>query len=152
MAVTWTFGDYFRTFGVPIVRGRGFLPEEDLENRGTAIVSRALAERYWPGQDPIGKRVKWGIAASRAPWQTVVGVAGDVVDGKLAEPPIMHIYVPFAEAVNPPGGLPIAGLVRRMTWRQSPIRTPRHSSLQCELRSLRSIQRWQWPRSRRWRR
>ena len=115
VAVTWTFGDYFRTFGVPIVRGRGFLPEEDLENRGTAIVSRALAERYWPGQDPIGKRVKWGIAASPAPWQTVVGVAGDVVDGKLGEPPIMHIYVPFAEAVNPPGGLPIAGLVRRMT-------------------------------------
>jgi putative ABC transport system permease protein len=115
VAVTWTFGDYFRTFGVPIVKGRGFLPEEDLEHRGAAIVSRALAERYWPGQDPIGKRVKWGIAASRAPWQTVVGVAGDIVDGKLGEPPIMHIYVPFAEAVNPPGGLPIAGLVRRMT-------------------------------------
>jgi putative ABC transport system permease protein len=115
VAVTWTFGDYFQTFGVPIVKGRGFLPEEDSENRGAAIVSRALAERYWPGQDPIGKRVKWGIAASRAPWQTVVGVAGDIVDGKLGEPPIMHIYVPFAEAVNPPGGLPIAGLVRRMT-------------------------------------
>jgi predicted permease len=115
VAVTWTFGDYFRTFGVPIVKGRGFLPEEDLENRGTAIVSRALAELYWPGQDPIGKRVKWGIPASRAPWQTVVGVAGDVVDGKLGEPPIMHIYVPFAEAVNPPQGVPVAGLVRRMT-------------------------------------
>jgi putative ABC transport system permease protein len=115
VAVTWTFGDYFQTFGVPIVKGRGFLPEEDLENRGTAIVSRALAERYWPGQDPIGKRLKWGIAASRAPWQTVVGVAGDVVDGKLGEPPIMHIYVPFAEAVNPALGLPMAGLVRRMT-------------------------------------
>ena len=115
MAVTWTFGDYFQAFGVPMVKGRGFLPEEDLENRGTAIVSRALAERYWPGQDPIGKRLKWGIPASRAPWQTVVGVAGDVVDGKLGEPPIMHIYVPFAEAVNPPQGLPMAGLVRRMT-------------------------------------
>ncbi len=114
-AVTWTFGDYFRTFGVPIVKGRGFLPEEGLENRGSAIVSRALAERYWPGQDPIGKRVKWGIAASRAPWQTVVGVAGDVVDGKLGEPPIMHIYVPVAEAVDPPPGVPLAGLVRRMT-------------------------------------
>ena len=85
-----------------LVKGRGFLPEEELENRGTAIVSRALAERYWPGQDPIGKRLKWGIAASRAPWQTIVGVAGDVVDGKLGEPPIMHIYVPFAEAVDPP--------------------------------------------------
>ena len=68
VAVTWTFGDYFRTFGVPIVKGRAFLPEEDVENRQTAIVSRALAERYWPGQDPIGKRVKWGIPTSRLPW------------------------------------------------------------------------------------
>jgi putative ABC transport system permease protein len=115
VAVTWTFGDYFRTFGVPIVHGRGFLPEEDRENRAVAVVSRALAERYWPGQDPIGKRVKWGIAASRSPWQTIVGVAGDVVDGKLDEPAIMHIYVPFAEATNPPAGLPVSGLVRRMT-------------------------------------
>ena len=114
-AVTWTFGDYFRTFGVPIVKGRGFLPEEELENRGMAIVSRALAERYWPAQDPIGKRFKWGIAANRAPWQTIVGVVGDVVDGKLGEPPIMHIYVPFAEAVDPALAVPMAGLVRRMT-------------------------------------
>lgn len=114
-AVTWAFGDYFRTFGVPIVKGRGFLPEEELENRGMAIVSRALAERYWPGQDPIGKRLKWGIAASRGPWKTIVGVAGDVVDGKLGEPPIMHIYVPFAEAVDPALAVPMAGTVRRMT-------------------------------------
>src|SRR5262245_33762212 len=114
-AVTWIFGDYFRTFGVPIVKGRTFLPEEDLENRRTAIVSRALAERFWPGQDPIGKRLKWGIAASQAPWQTIVGVVGDVVDGKLGEPPIMHVYVPFAEAVDPALAVPMAGLVRRMT-------------------------------------
>jgi predicted permease len=115
VAVTWTFGDYFRTFGVPIVKGRGFLPEEDVENRRMAIVSRALAERYWPGQDPIGKRLKWGIPASRAPWQTVVGVVGDVIDGKLGEPPIVHVYVPFAEAVDPALAVPMAGLVRRMT-------------------------------------
>jgi putative ABC transport system permease protein len=115
VAVTWTFGDYFLTFGVPVVKGRAFLPEEDLENRRTAIVSRALAERCWPGQDPIGKRLKWGTAASQAPWQTVVGVVGDVVDGKLNEPPIVHIYVPFAEAVDPALGVPMAGLVRRMT-------------------------------------
>jgi putative ABC transport system permease protein len=115
VAVTWTFGDYFRTFGVPIIKGRAFLPEEELENRRAAIVSRALAERYWPGQDPIGRRVKWGIAASQAPWQTVVGVAADVVDGKLSEPPIQHVYVPFAEAVDPALQVPMAGLVRRMT-------------------------------------
>ena len=114
VAVTWTFGDYFRTFGVPIVKGRAFLPEEDAENRQTAIVSRALAERFWPGQDPIGKRVKWGIPASRAPWQTIVGVAGDVVDGGLGETPILHIYVPFAEAMDQAPAM-LAGFFRRMS-------------------------------------
>src|SRR6185503_20691333 len=116
VAVTWTFGDYFRTFGVPIVKGRAFVPEEDAENRQAAIVSRALAERFWPGQDPIGKRVKWGIPASRAPWQTIVGVAGDVVDGSLGETPILHIYVPFAEATDRPSATePLSGFFRRMT-------------------------------------
>jgi putative ABC transport system permease protein len=113
VAVTWTFGDYFRTFGVPIVKGRAFLPEEDAQNRLVAIVSRGLAERFWPGQDPIGKRVKWGIPASRAPWQTIVGVAGDVVDGRLGEEPILHIYVPFAEATGQP--VTLAAFFRRMS-------------------------------------
>jgi len=116
VAVTWTFGDYFRTFGVPVVQGRAFLPEEDAANRLVAVVSRGLAERFWPGQDPIGKRVKWGIPASRAPWQTIVGVAGDVVDGRLGETPILHIYVPFAEATDrPPSAEPLSGFFRRMS-------------------------------------
>ncbi len=114
VAVTWTFGDYFRTFGVPVVKGRTFLPEEDAENRLAAVVSRALAERFWPGQDPIGKRVKWGIPASRAPWQTIVGVAGDVVDGRLGETPILHIYVPFAEATGQ-APTPLSAFFRRMS-------------------------------------
>src|SRR4029079_19212230 len=66
-AVTWTVGDYSRTFSVPLGQGRAFVPEEDAENRQAAIVSRALAERFWPGQDPIGKRVTAGIPAARAP-------------------------------------------------------------------------------------
>jgi putative ABC transport system permease protein len=115
VAVTWTFGDYFRTFGVPVVKGRAFLPEEDAQNRLVAIVSRGLAERFWPGQDPIGKRVKWGIPASQAPWQTIVGVAGDVVDGRLGETPILHIYVPFAEATAGQATATFAAFFRRMS-------------------------------------
>lgn len=62
VAVTWVHGDYFRAFGVPIISGRTFTEEEQLENRLTAIVSRELADRYWPGEDAIGKRVRWGLA------------------------------------------------------------------------------------------
>jgi putative ABC transport system permease protein len=114
-AVTWVHGDFFGTYGIPIVKGRTFLPEEEVENRQVAIVSRAIAERFWPGEDPIGKRIKWGLAVSTAPWNTVVGVAGDVVDGKLGEEPIIHIYVPYAEAPDQLLATPIVGLLRRMT-------------------------------------
>jgi putative ABC transport system permease protein len=104
IALTWAHGDYFSTFGIPLIRGRNFTSEEQMENRLVVIVSKNLADRFWPGQDPIGKRLKWGLnAASPAPWQTVVGVSGDVVDGPLGSDPVIHVYSPYAE--TPDGAL-----------------------------------------------
>src|SRR6186997_2528312 len=95
---------YFSTFGIPLIRGRNFTNEEQMENRLVVIVSKNLADRFWPGQDPIGKRLKWGLnASSPAPWQTVVGIAGDVVDGPLGSDPVIHVYSPYAE--TPDGAL-----------------------------------------------
>jgi putative ABC transport system permease protein len=115
VAVTWTHGQYFETFGIPIVRGRSFSPEEEAEPRPVAIVSRGLAGRFWPGEDPIGKRVKWGVSTATTAWMTVVGVAGDVVDGALGAEPIIHIYVPYTEIPDQQLSAPTAGLLRRMT-------------------------------------
>lgn len=115
IAVTWAHGDYFATFGIPMIRGRHFTPEEQVENRLVAIVSKNLADRYWPGEDPIGKRLKWGLPSSQAPWQTVIGVVGDVVDGPLGSDPVIHVYVPYSETADQVIASPIAGLLRRMT-------------------------------------
>jgi predicted permease len=115
IAVTWVHGDYFAAFGVPIVKGRGFSTEEHLENRRAAIVSAALAARFWPGEDPIGKRIKWGIAAASMPWQTIVGVAGDVIDGPLGTEPPLHAYVPYSEVPDAALAGPIAGLTRGLS-------------------------------------
>jgi putative ABC transport system permease protein len=115
VAVTWVYGDYFGTFGIPIVRGRTFTPEEAHENRSVAIVSRALAERFWAGRDAVGQRIKWGIAASTAPWMTVVGVAGDVVDGRLGDDPVIHVYVPYSEVPDAALAGSLSGLMRQMT-------------------------------------
>ena len=97
-------------------------------------MSRALAERSGrTGPDRQASEVgHCGVASAVA---DVVGVAGDVVDGKLGEPPIMHIYVPFAEAVDPPGGCP-SRLVRRMTVAAVTDRTPPHSSAPMRAASL----------------
>jgi len=104
--VTWTFGDYFRALGVPLKAGRSFTSDEDTQIRPVAIVSESLARHYWPGQHAIGKRIKWGVGESRAPWMTIVGVARDAKDGAIRDDPRMHVYVPFALLMPEIDGLP----------------------------------------------
>jgi putative ABC transport system permease protein len=115
IAATWAHGDYFSTFGIPLIRGRNFTSEELMENRLVVIVSKNFADRFWPGQDPIGKRLKWGLnAASPQPWQTIIGVAGDVVDGPLGSEPIIHAYLPYSETADRGLASPVGGLWRNM--------------------------------------
>ena len=114
IALTWSHGDYFSTFGIPVIRGRNFTTEEQMENRLVVIVSKNLADRYWPGEDPIGKRLKWGLASSPNPWQTVVGLAGDVVDGPLGSDPVIHVYSPYSETNDQGLASPLGGLWRNM--------------------------------------
>lgn len=69
---------YFSTLGASILRGRDFDARDSVTSVPVVIVSRSLAERHWPGENPVGKRVKWGKRDSTRPWQTIVGVASDV--------------------------------------------------------------------------
>ncbi len=91
-------GDYFRALGVPLVRGRLFTPEEEEGKANVLLISAGMARRYWPGEDPVGKRVKWGPAQSHSPWLTVVGVVGDVKDDALDKPTYAHTYEPYLQA------------------------------------------------------
>lgn len=68
--------NYFETFEVPIVRGRAFTAADREDAVQVAIVSEDVAARTWPGENPIGKRLKMGGLGSREPWYAVVGVAG----------------------------------------------------------------------------
>jgi predicted lysophospholipase L1 biosynthesis ABC-type transport system permease subunit len=61
-----------------------------------------MARRYWPGEDPIGRRLKWGDASSTAPWLTIVGIVGDVKQGALDQPTMAHTYEPFAQECQGP--------------------------------------------------
>lgn len=73
---TWepVMPSYFQTLGIPIVRGRAFTDADARDAQPVAVISEAMAQRYWPGQDPIGKQVKF---IAEFPWATVVGVARD---------------------------------------------------------------------------
>jgi predicted permease len=95
--LTWVHGPYFETLGMTLVGGRFFSDDEHQQNRSVVIVNDRLARMAWPGQDPIGKRMKWGPAASQAPWLTVVGVIRDVTDGPIGTEPRVHAYEPFRQ-------------------------------------------------------
>ena len=70
--------DYFRTMRIPLAAGRDFGADDRATAAPVTIVSAALARRYWPGADPVGKRIKLARPDAKAPWLNVVGVASDV--------------------------------------------------------------------------
>ena len=70
--------DYFRTFDIPLLRGRGFLETDVAGAARVVVVSEALAKRFWPGENPVGKQVRLVGDDSKDPWVTVVGEAGDI--------------------------------------------------------------------------
>ena len=91
-------GDYFRALGIPLRAGR-FFTERDREGApGVVIISEGMAHQYWPGEDPIGKRLKWGMAESPSPWLTIVGVVGDVKQRSLEVQTLAQTYEPLAQS------------------------------------------------------
>ena len=91
---TWASPGYLEALGVPLKSGR-FLRETDGPDQPVVLVNEVLARTAWPGEDPVGRRIKWGIEASRSPWMTVVGVVGDVKQSALEDPAIPQVYVPL---------------------------------------------------------
>lgn len=70
--------DYFRSIGQPLLQGRDFVKTDSPDSPPVCIVSQSFARRFWPGQNPIGKRVKWGRLNGPRPWLNVIGVVGDM--------------------------------------------------------------------------
>ena len=88
---------YFETMGIRLLEGRGFTAADRAESPGVVVVSRAMADRYWPAESPLGKRIKLGDYDSPNPWLTVVGVAGDVKDDGLQGELEPIWYRPYAQ-------------------------------------------------------
>jgi putative ABC transport system permease protein len=119
---------YFETMRIPLLRGRDFAASDTLDRPWVAIVSRQLADRYWPGEDPIGRRVRRGTTPTEL---TVIGVVGDVRDVGISQAPEPTFYVPFSQnsvAVTPvslvlrTGGDPLvsSGAVRAAVFSVDP--------------------------------
>ena len=88
---------YFRSLQIPLLTGRTFLPRENAESSGVAVVNRTLAQKFWPGAEAIGRRLRL-TSDSGTVWRTVVGVVGDVQEDELESKPEPQMYVPYADA------------------------------------------------------
>ncbi|MBI4749246.1 MAG: ABC transporter permease [Acidobacteria bacterium] len=95
---------YFRALGIEFLKGRPFSELETWENHNVIVVNQAFARRFWPGEDPLGKRLKTG---DEKPWLTVVGVIADVAQDRFDKSGIEEMYYPY---VNPAETLPVAGM------------------------------------------
>ncbi|MGH9615784.1 MAG: ABC transporter permease [Acidobacteriaceae bacterium] len=81
--VSQTEGNYFRAMRIPLLRGRFFTDADNAHSQLVVIVNRKLAEHYWPGKSPLGKRIRVGTNETKTPYMTIVGEIGDV---KLGSP------------------------------------------------------------------
>jgi predicted permease len=93
--------DYFLVMGIPVLRGRAFRDADGREAPGVVIVNEELARRYWPGEDPVGKRLQTDIGP-KGTWLTVVGVVGDVKHASLRDRPDPELYRPYLQYLGFP--------------------------------------------------
>ncbi len=95
--------EYFDVLGIPLRRGRAFTSQDT--QSAAVVVSQALADQQWPGEDPLGKRLKTGPRSKAdSPWLTVVGVAGDVrYEGLQGDrSPAPDVYLSLLQFVRRP--------------------------------------------------
>ncbi|HEY4283116.1 MAG TPA: ABC transporter permease [Chthoniobacterales bacterium] len=88
---------YVGTMGIPIIRGRDFTDQDTAEAKYVVLIGEKTAQHFWPGQDPIGKRIKSGSTTSDAPWREVIGVVKDVRQNDFIAPPKMQMYFTYRQ-------------------------------------------------------
>jgi putative ABC transport system permease protein len=89
--------DYFRVLGTPLLRGRFFVENEP---HPSVLIDEAMRVRYWPNDDPIGRRLKFGRRDSPSAWMTVVGVVGTIKTDGIDKPEQPHLYTSMLQGAG----------------------------------------------------
>lgn len=94
---TWVSNDYFRAMGIQVLEGRSFTDEDSEGAVLVVVINQAFAHKFWPGEDPIGKRIRWGGFEARGgvTWLNVTGVVADVRVSSLENEPLPASYMPI---------------------------------------------------------
>jgi putative ABC transport system permease protein len=89
---------YFQAMHIPLLRGRTFTASDDGRAERVIVINRTMADRYWPNQNPLDRRVRLNAGSDAGPWMRVVGVAEDVRHVSLSQGPVPEMYHPYSQA------------------------------------------------------
>jgi putative ABC transport system permease protein len=120
---------YFDVMRFPLLQGRDLAESDSADGVAVAVVNREMAERYWPGRDPVGERLRLGGIDSEQPWLEVVGVVGNLATGDPDLPAAPIAYLPMSQ--NPRQGMALmartkgepldaAAALRQQVWEVDP--------------------------------
>ena len=122
---------YLEVMEIPVIQGRGFTREDREERHSVVLVSQSFVDRFWPDENPLGKRVR---AGSSRPWMEVIGVVGDVRQESMNTPFKPHMYTPLEQTSQSMGfayrrvdivlkaaePLSLSSLARAEIWKADP--------------------------------
>jgi putative ABC transport system permease protein len=118
---------YFESMGITILKGRDFDESDNATAAKVTIIDEQLASEYWPGEDPVGKRIRFGPPEDNEPWHTIIAVVGEVRHQRLDSQTRKSVYLPLAQV--------------RIGWSSLAIRTAGHpesfvAAVRSEVREL----------------
>ena len=128
-----TGGDAFRVLSVPILRGRNFTEEEATTPNNSVLVSRSAADKLWPGENPLGRRIRPEIAEQDTLTFSVVGVVGDMTQNDWREAGEAVVYFPLTGPSATSWGRRVSGYVGSPAY---VIKSSRAASLKREVRAI----------------
>jgi predicted permease len=113
------FPDYFRTMNIPILAGRDVTEADNFDKPDVVVINDYMARRYWPGENPIGKRITFDDPQNNPSWATVIGVVKNTVRSDWSSPPEEELFVPYLQSrpylQNPSAPSAYVTLVMRTT-------------------------------------
>ena len=92
--------DYFRTMQIPLLSGRYFDERDQPGSEPVALITRSMAQQYWPNETPLGAQIRWA-RADKEEWMTIVGIVGDIRHDGLDDETYPAVYQPYTQKQMP---------------------------------------------------
>ncbi len=138
VAHDWVAGRYVEAMGIELRRGRA-LDERDREGtEPVVVINETMARQFWPGEDALDRRIKWGGETSSAPWMRIVGIVGDVKQGPLNQRTFPQTWQPWRQVGDPMLAENVVGILRslRLSLRSDVEPSALVASVRAEVRRL----------------